>query len=109
MRRRRWSEPRCSSARLPWLPAFRRCNASLWRLAPHLQWLANADVFPKENGKPADDMIRNTVWRMESTPGQWALTTSRKRTPFAQPIGAQRWQAAFEALKRDATTPLPED
>jgi hypothetical protein len=74
-----------------------------------LEWLAGADVFPKKNGKPADDAIRHAVWRMGSTPGQWVMTTTPQEKPFAQPVGAIAWQAAFEALKRDPTTPLPEE
>jgi hypothetical protein len=72
-----------------------------------LEWLSRAGVFQVERGVDSD--IRHTIVRMESTPRQWATTAARPGAePFAQPLGAQRWQAAFEALKRDATTPLPE-
>jgi hypothetical protein len=79
-----------------------------------LQWLSKAGVFPQiENGslrgQPADNDVRGTVQRMESTPGQWATATTPHAAPFAIPTGAQRWQAAFEGLKRDATTSLPEE
>jgi hypothetical protein len=72
-----------------------------------LEWLSRAGVFPERNGAPADENIRHTVWRMELAPREWTIGTVRYATSFAQPIGAQQWQAAFEALKRDATTPLP--
>jgi hypothetical protein len=72
-----------------------------------LEWLANAGVFGPQ-GAPAD--IRNTVWRLNSTPNQWAtINTGSPPAPFAIPTGAQRWQAVFELLKRDATAALPED
>jgi hypothetical protein len=78
--------------------------------ASGLEWLASAGVFPTVNGRPADDAIRHTVWRMESAPRQWATVAERPgAVPFAVSTGAQRWQAAFEALKRDPTTPLPVD
>jgi hypothetical protein len=76
-----------------------------------LEWLSRAGAFREpggRHGEAADENIRHTVQRMESTPSQWATAAERPGAgPFAQPIGAQRWQVAFEALKRDATTPLP--
>jgi hypothetical protein len=73
-----------------------------------LEWLANAGVCPKvERG--ADDVIRHVVQRMESAPNQWSIGTIRYATSFAQPTGALAWEAAFEALKRDAAAALPED
>jgi hypothetical protein len=78
-----------------------------------LEWLAKEGVFREPGGRrgEADENIRRTVWRMmDSTPRQWAtILEGPGAVPFAQPTGAQRWQAAFEALKRDANTPLPED
>jgi hypothetical protein len=44
-----------------------------------LQWLSRAGVFQERNGAPADENIRNTVWRMDSTPCQRAGTN---RTPL---------------------------
>ena len=90
--------PRCGNA----TPA---CNDGLGpRMASQ-----SAGVFPTKNGRPADDAIRHAVWRMEQTPGQWMVTTTPQEKPFAQPVGAIAWQAAFERLCQDATTPLPED
>ena len=64
-----------------------------------LEWLANsADVFPKKNGKPADDAIRHTVWRMQQTPDQWTQQSSAD-PPFAVPTGRLAWAQAFEAFK----------
>jgi hypothetical protein len=82
-----------------------------------LQWLSKAGVFPRSGrsddngyGEPAaDENIRHTVWRMESTPSQWAIADTLHAAPFAIPTGGQRWAAAFEALKCDASTVLPED
>jgi hypothetical protein len=71
-----------------------------------LQWLAKEGVFPQVNGKPTDDAIRATVWRMEQTPAQWAQRSSAEQ-PFAQPTGALAWEAAFEALKHDPNAQLP--
>jgi hypothetical protein len=70
-------------------------------------------VFPSKqgapHGQPADDAVRSTVGRMQSTPGQWAAAITPREKPFAQPTGAQRWQQSFEALKRDANAALPAD
>jgi hypothetical protein len=73
-----------------------------------LEWLSRAGVFPERNGAPADENIRHTVSRMELALQQWAIGTVQYATSFAQPLGAQRWQAAFEGLKRDATAALPD-
>jgi hypothetical protein len=73
-----------------------------------LEWLAANGAFPTRNGRPVDDGIRNTVWRMESAPAQWATTTSPGEPPFAPPTGRLAWAQAFEALKRDANAPLPD-
>jgi hypothetical protein len=74
-----------------------------------LEWLSRAGVFPERNGAPADENIRHTVSRMELAPNQWVLGTIRYAAAFAEPTGALAWEAAFEALKRDAATALPED
>jgi hypothetical protein len=78
-----------------------------------LEWLSRAGVFREpggRHGEAADDNIRHAVQRMESTPNQWATVLERPgNVPFAQPTGAIAWQAAFGALKRDATAALPED
>jgi hypothetical protein len=57
----------------------------------------------------SDAAIRDTVARLDVAPNQWSIGTIRYPTSFAVPIGANAWQAAFEALQRDAATPLPED
>jgi hypothetical protein len=71
-----------------------------------LEWLANAGVFPQKNGRPADDAIRHTVFRMEQT-SQWTMSEQPGAAPFARPGGRLAWQAAFELLLADASTPLP--
>jgi hypothetical protein len=76
-----------------------------------LEWLSRAGAFREaggRHGEAADESIRHTVLRMESTPSQWTMSTNPRDAPFAVPTGAQRWQAAFEALKRDATAALPD-
>jgi hypothetical protein len=82
-------------------------------LGSALEWLSRAGAFREPGGRPgeADENIRRTVWRMmDSTPRQWAtILEGPGAVPFAQPIGAQQLQAAFEVLKRDARTPLPVD
>jgi hypothetical protein len=75
-----------------------------------LTWLAKEGVFPMANGRPADDATRSTVWRLEVSPSQWEMgSTVRNAHAFAVPTGANALEAAFAALKLDATTPLPED
>jgi hypothetical protein len=77
-----------------------------------LEWLSRAGAFREpggRHGEAADENIRHIVHRMELAPNQWTMSTKPHAAPFAQPTGAQRWQAAFEALKRDATAALPED
>jgi hypothetical protein len=77
-----------------------------------LEWLSRAGAFREpggRHGEAADENIRHTVLRMESAPSQWTMSTNPRDAPFAVPTGAQRWQAAFEAMKRDARTPLPVD
>ena len=73
-----------------------------------LEWLASNGAFPTKNGRPVDDVIRNVVWRMESSPAQWATATSSREPPFAVQSGRLAWAQAFEQLKRDPNAALPD-
>jgi hypothetical protein len=76
-------------------------------LGSELEWLFRKGAVPQVE---KDDPIRDAVRRLDSTPRQWTIgDIYRHHAAFAQPVGAQRWQAAFEALKRDANAALPED
>ena len=73
-----------------------------------LEWLSNKGVLPP-GARGEEDPIRDTVRRLELAPQQWAIGAIRYAASFAEPVGSRAWQAAFEALTRDANTPLPVD
>jgi hypothetical protein len=71
-----------------------------------LEWLHRNGAFPKiERGET--DHVGGIVQRMESAPSRWTMPTQPGVAPFAQPVGANAWAEAFEALKRDAAAQLP--
>jgi hypothetical protein len=73
-----------------------------------LEWLSSRGALPPV-ARGEVDPIGRTVGLLRVPPTEWALGgTVRYSTSFAEPTGAVAWEAAFEALKRDATTLLPE-
>ena len=72
-----------------------------------LQWLHSAGVFP---GPIVVRTIRSVMRLRGWNPRPVAWTIGiRGHASFAIPSGGNALAAAFEALKRDANTPLPVD
>lgn len=79
-----------------------------------LRWLSDAGVFPTVtkfgdpwHGQLADRDVHDAILRMRESPWGWQVPVGRGDVPFARPTGADAWQAAFEALQRDAQAQLP--
>lgn len=117
--------------RLPWAEEVVRCTAravvhveagaTAFALAAELaaaqrivvalgdtvEWLAGAGAFTMieqhggNYGRPADDTVRMTLTRLQSSPHSWNALAP------AQPSATAGWVAAFAALQLDATAPLP--
>lgn len=72
-----------------------------------VEWLAGAGAFAVVEqhggsyGKPADEVIRMALYRLQSPPYSW------NGLALAQPGATAGWVAAFAALQADATAPLP--
>jgi hypothetical protein len=84
-----------------------RLQREIVEVGSSLRWLVNAGAFPMEHGRPSDPGIRHAVDRLNSAPTAWEITGICGIESFAHPIGAQKMQAAFEALLRDANAVLP--
>ena len=84
-----------------------RLQHDLVRAGQTLAFLVEAQVFPvvgaigSNYGKPADEEIRDALFRLQySPPLTWHELTDRTD-------GAAVWRAAVAALEADATAPLP--
>ena len=84
-----------------------RLQHDLVRVGQVLAFLVEAQAFPvidavgSNHGKPADEDVRDALWRCQHSP---PLTWHEL---MQQSDGAAEWRAAVAALKTDATAPLP--
>jgi hypothetical protein len=79
-----------------------KLQAQLAEKGSALEWLSQADVFPRGVfGGIADPVAASVLNRMTSPPCVWAGLSEQ------QHAGRRRWQDALDRLMIDATAPLP--